>query len=325
MEVNEVLDPFDQMLAAVFTPDRVRAIEAGQSAIEAWDELGASGFLDALVPECSGGVELDLPVVGALWQSLGRHAVPLPVADTMVARAVLSSEEITVPSGPIALAFLAPGIEGVVSFGGVAEHILVDTGEFIQLVAVGDCRSQPTGIRGDVDARLCLSGAEAGRRIQRVGDGLLPALALTRAALIAGASMRLLEMSVAYANERVQFGKPIGRQQVLQQNLAMMAEDCVASRISVEMACAGGFPIAEKGAATAKSVASTMAPRISNTAHAIHGAIGISEEHDLQLFTRRLHAWRLAGGAEGFWNARLGKQMLEETLTTLDWARHLAR
>ena len=48
------------------------------------------------------------------------------------------------------------------------------------------------------------------------------------------------------------------------------------------------------------------ATRVAATAHAVYGAIGISEEHDLQLFTRRLHEWRLADGSETYWNRLLG-------------------
>ena len=73
-----------------------------------------------------------------------------------------------------------------------------------------------------------------------------------------------------------------------------MAEDAVAARIASQLGSAGAFPPALAAAATAKSVAGKAAARIAASAHAVHGAIGISEEHDLQLFTRRLHAWRLA-------------------------------
>ncbi|WP_373693913.1 hypothetical protein [Parafrankia sp. BMG5.11] len=59
---------------------------------------------------------------------------------------------------------------------------------------------------------------------------------------------------MAYANERVQFGKLVGRQQAVQQLLAVVAEDAVAARMAVELACEGGGTIFR--AATAKSVAS---------------------------------------------------------------------
>jgi hypothetical protein len=105
-------------------------------------------------------------------------------------------------------------------------------------------------------------------------------------------------MTTRHANERVQFGKPIGRQQALQQNLAVMAEDAVAARIAAQLGCARGLDVSLAAAAVAKSTASSVAARLAGTAHAVHGAIGISEEFDLPLLTRRLHEWRLADGSK---------------------------
>ena len=74
-------------------------------------------------------------------------------------------------------------------------------------------------------------------------------------------------------------------------------------------------------AATAKATTSAAAPRIAATAHAVHGAIGISEEYDLQLLTRRLHEWRLADGSEGYWAQALGTARLSSDQGTVDWVR----
>ncbi|GGD87551.1 hypothetical protein GCM10011515_03910 [Tsuneonella deserti] len=146
-------------------------------------------------------------------------------------------------------------------------------------------------------------------------------LLLTSAA-ISGAADHVLVATVDYAGTRVQFGKPIGRQQALQQQLALMAEDCLAVRLSVELAAMGEarWPATLRTAA-AKTVASSAAPRIASVAHAIHGAIGISEEYDLQLHTGRLHQWRLALGSEGRWSRQLGSAVLASNLTALDWTR----
>jgi alkylation response protein AidB-like acyl-CoA dehydrogenase len=155
--------------------------------------------------------------------------------------------------------------------------------------------------------------------IERAGLGET-ARALLHAAAISGAADRVLDMTAAYAGERVQFGKPIGRQQAIQQQLAVMAEDCVAVRMAVELAAAGDTPDPLRVAA-AKSVASAAAPRIANTAHAVHGAIGISAEYDLQLYTRRLHQWRAALGSETRWNRDLGHAVLVSHAPVLDWTR----
>jgi hypothetical protein len=145
-------------------------------------------------------------------------------------------------------------------------------------------------------------------------------IALLLAAVISGASDKVLAMTAAYAGERAQFGKPIGRQQAIQQQLAVMAEDCVSVRMAVELAAATDAPDPLRAAA-AKAVASAAAPRIANTAHGVHGAIGISAEYDLQLYTRRLHEWRLAGGSESRWTRELGHSLLASHAPVLDWTR----
>jgi len=318
--MNDLLDPFDRMLESIVTPAAVRAIEEGASAAPLWAEFAASGFLDALVSEDHGGAGLTLADVGPLWQALGRHAVPLPVAETMVARALLAASGLEAPQGPIA--FATPTSIGVamVPFGLVADHLLVDRGECLELIERDIAGCEPTGVQGDLTGRITL-GALGAAMLPRPEEGLRAIGAVIRAAAMAGAAAHLLKLTVDYANERVQFGKPIGRQQALQQQLSVMAEFAVSTRIAVELACASGLPVRFAAAATAKSIASSTTAQIANTAHAIHGAIGISEAYDLQLYTRRLHEWRLSDGSEGYWNHVLGKRLHASSLRVVDWAR----
>lgn len=156
--------------------------------------------------------------------------------------------------------------------------------------------------------------------IGRGGGDAAPARSVMLAAAISGAADRVLAMSVDYANQRVQFGKPIGRQQAVQQQLATMAEQVVAVRLAVDLAGARGWPTPER-AALATRVAAENAATIANTAHAVHGAIGISEEYDLQLYTSRLHAWRLEMGGETLAARSLGRAVLKANGSTLDWMR----
>jgi alkylation response protein AidB-like acyl-CoA dehydrogenase len=169
-------------------------------------------------------------------------------------------------------------------------------------------------------APLALGEAMIDRAAPDEGQAAAARILLLAAAL-AGAADTVLRMTVAYANDRVQFGKPIGRQQALQQQMAVMAEDCVAMRIAVEQAAGRGQWPDPLRAAVAKTIAAAAAPRIANTAHAVHGAIGISAEHDLQLFTRRLHEWRLDGGSETMWNRAIGRAVLDSPLDMLGFVR----
>lgn len=147
--------------------------------------------------------------------------------------------------------------------------------------------------------------------------------AVVTAAQIVGALERVLDLTLTYARQRTQFGRAISRFQVIQQQLAVMAERVSAARVAAQIGCAGSGKLPDAGcAAVAKSVASEAAAAVAATAHAIHGAMGITAEYDLQLFTRRLHRWRADFGSETHWQRVLGAAVLQsDAPLTLDYMR----
>ena len=148
--------------------------------------------------------------------------------------------------------------------------------------------------------------------------------AVTTAAAISGAADRVLAMTIDYANQRIQFGKPIAKQQAVQQQLAVMAEQVVMARIAAQIGCSHGLTPPLEIVAIAKQGASRAAVQIAAIAHAVHGAIGISEAYDLCLYTRHLNEWRTAHGSEGYWAEQLGRARLASpTITTVDYIRGL--
>ena len=148
--------------------------------------------------------------------------------------------------------------------------------------------------------------------------------AIVTAAMIAGAGDHVLAMTIDYAGQRVQFGKPIARQQAVQQQIAVMAEQVVMARIAAQIGCAQGLTPSAEIAAIAKYSASRAAVQIAAIAHAVHGAIGMSEAHDLCLYTRHLTAWRSAYGSESYWAEQLGRARLAKPeINTVDYVRGL--
>ena len=305
MDMSELVDPFARMIEDVCTPEAIRKIETCGPIDEMWGAFVESGFLDALVAEESGGAGLSLADAAPLIELLGARAVPMPVAETMVARALLAAAGADVPEGPIAIATGA----GAVPFAGVATHVLSGSPEAPVVAAAG---ATATGVFHDIDGFLPAAD----------GAALRPLTAVIRALQISGAAGRILEMTVAYANERTQFGKPIGKQQAVQQQLAVLAEQAVAARIASAIGVRSGLQPRVLDAAVAKHGTSLAVAEIAGIAHAVHGAIGISEEYDLQLLTRRLHAWRLADGSEGYWAGVLGGERLASAgQSTADFIR----
>jgi acyl-CoA dehydrogenase len=72
-------------------------------------------------------------------------------------------------------------------------------------------------------------------------------------------------------------------------------------------------------AGMAKARASEAVALVAPLAHAIHGAIGVTAELDLQLYTRRLHDWRADFGSERIWNLAVGRALLASGDSALDF------
>ncbi|MGE0701927.1 MAG: acyl-CoA dehydrogenase family protein [Hyphomicrobiaceae bacterium] len=137
-------------------------------------------------------------------------------------------------------------------------------------------------------------------RIVGAVDAAWPGIAacLTRgavlvSAMIVGAAERVLEMTVNYAKDRVQFGQPIGRYQAVQNMVTdILLETHLAKLLTRQAAWRldAGLPY-EREAAIAKASASRGSRRLMVRAHDVHAGVGFMLHHDLQLFSRRADYW----------------------------------
>ncbi|MBB1593767.1 acyl-CoA dehydrogenase family protein [Achromobacter sp. UMC46] len=308
-------DAAERLFAQTCTPALIRGIEQDQSAAQAWQACEDAGFGDALVPESQGGAGLDLPDALPVVLAAGRHLCPYPIAHTMLARAWLALTGRPRPTGSITLAPHGLAIQGTRVTGAsvpwmrVADHVLAHINGQAWLLPAQAGHVQPNGVHGSLDGEASWALADA----HCLGNGSpLDELAATAyAGLMAGAMDRVLALTLDYANTRAQFGKPIGRFQAVQQQISVMAEQVWAARMAAQLAFQGqgGLPQAML-AAVGKARASQAAPMVADIAHAVHGAIGVTAEFDLQLYTRRLREWRLAGGSESHWHERVGAHAL---------------
>jgi alkylation response protein AidB-like acyl-CoA dehydrogenase len=126
-----------------------------------------------------------------------------------------------------------------------------------------------------------------------------------------GNIQRVLEMTVDYAKERKQFDRPIGSFQVMQHYCADMATDVDGARFSTYQAAwmlSEGLPCA-KEVAIAKAWIGQAAQRVFALAHQIHGAIGVTVEHDLHYYTRRAKAAELAFGDADLYREVVAREM----------------
>lgn len=292
----------------------LRAVERGEWPAAIWDPLEALGLPLALVPEAVGGAGLGWRAVGPVFEALGRHGAPAPMGETMVAAGLLAAAGIAPPEGPIAIA--ADGGDRV-PWGRHARHLARCDGD---MVALADA----TALRWEHGANIAREPRDAAALPSAaIAEGHLPAafgaeagplaLALLRACQMAGALAAALELAVDYANTRRQFGRPIGRFQAIQQQLAVCAGEAAAAQVASARACRAADRHGLAGAAfeigCAKIVAGEAAGTGAAIAHQVFAAIGFTEEHALHHLTRRLWSWREEAGTERFWAARVGREV----------------
>jgi alkylation response protein AidB-like acyl-CoA dehydrogenase len=311
-------------------PAVLRLAEQGTWPSAAWAALEEAGLHRALLPESAGG--FDVPVADALslLRVAAEYALPLPLAETMLASRLLADAGLPVPDGPLTIAPVTNGepltlradrLHGVVSRipwgrNAVALAALIESDGItrVALVQRHDWTDEPgENIAREPRDTLRFDGAP-------VSVGLIDASltdiraigAALRSQQMAGALMRLSAMTTQYAQDRVQFGRPIGKFQAVQQNLAVLAGQtaaaCAAADLAAEAVAAPGklrvLPIAAAKARTGEAAGIGAA-----IAHQVHGAIGFTFEHSLHFLTRRLWSWRDEFGNETEWNRLAGRHM----------------
>ncbi|MFL1461856.1 acyl-CoA dehydrogenase family protein [Roseococcus sp. DSY-14] len=302
-ELRELLTTqLDRLLAA---HPVLRAVEAGEWPAALWAEAEALGLGLALVPEGQGGVGLSWGDAAAVWQVLGRHGAPLPLGEQMLAARLLAEGGMEAPDGLLALALAG----GPAPWGRHAAWVVAVEGARVALLPAGDV-VPGTNLGREPRDRL---GAAAPAARGLLPDGRLAplGLALLRAAQVAGALEAVLALAVDWANTRKQFGRPIGKFQAVQQQLAAMAGEVALAGVAVAAAAraadARGLAGAEFEVACAKVVAGEAATLGAATAHQVFAAIGITEDHALHHLTRRLWSWREEGGTERAWATEAGR------------------
>lgn len=327
-----VLDSTRRLFEALYPPAEGNRRDDTAWPKAAWDKVAELGLPLALVPEESGGFGLGPAAAQGILALAGRYAVPLPLAESMIAARLLVGAGIETPEGPLTIAVAGARLEarrgdGQLSLSGRLPRVAwgADAAGIVLVADLADGAAlalllpQEVTVRGgrnmageprdEIDIEATIPPERV--RPSPIGAAELKAQgAAMRAMQLAGCLARVLEMSVAYANERVQFGRPIGKFQAIQQNLAVMAGQVAASEGAAALGASALLGEADPLViAAAKVRAGEAAGIVASIAHQVHGAIGFADEHTLHLQTRRLWSWRDEYGAETEWSRVIGERV----------------
>ncbi|MFE8013894.1 acyl-CoA dehydrogenase family protein [Streptomyces antibioticus] len=295
-----------EVLAKQAGPELIRAGWPGgrpESVDAVWRTLAGVGVAATLVPEHADGLGLDENALPPLMEALGRSGLPVPAAETVAVGAPLLSA-VRAPRLPAVLdgsalltVSLVPGAP--VPFAARADLIAVAVDDGLRLYTRDEVDVEPADA---VDGSRCPA-----RVTPQPGSGLLlaegpEALAAARlrgvlatSALLVGLSERMLELTVAYVQQRHQFGVPVGSFQAVKHALADVELAVRFARpavLAAGWAQAAGDKEATVRTSMAKVLASDAARVTARTAIQCHGAMGYTTEYDLHLYAKR--AWALA-------------------------------
>ena len=336
-EETELLrDVVRDVLAAGATPEATARAEQAEGVPDLWREIAALDWPligiatdDAHEPDA-------VEQLAVVLEAIGRHAALVPLAETGLARWILGGTDVDLAADAVlTVAPVRPSERlrmerraGEVVLTGVANRVpwAGQAGAIVAYADDGD-RERAVLVRGgaaglDIGAGRNLA-AEPRDRVT-FASVACPAsavvehapsrpaaaarAALGRTAATVGALEAAYETTREHVRSRRQFDRPLVRLQIVGAHLARMASDVALARASLASAVAAhaGAEDPAWAIAAAKVMSARAAGAVARRAHQLHGAIGTTREHTLQLWTRRLWAWRDEAGTEREWGARLG-------------------
>ena len=328
-----ILDTCSRLFTEQCSPAVVNAAEEGNWPVALWTAIEAAGLSLAWVPEKYGGVDGSLADGFAISRAAATHAAPIPLAETLLAGWLLAEAGLDCPSGPMSVSTAVLTLDSEQRLSGSAKRIpFAANSEYLAVLALSQRDSVCTvlvpcsdlninphpNLAGEIAADVTFTNSmpiaamncrpDQSARLSQMG-------AVMRSQQIAGALAHVLDQCIEYASDRQQFGRPIGRFQAVQHNLAMLAGEAAAASSAADAAIRAmeqyglDDPRAQIAVASAKVRSGEAAGAGAAIAHQVHGAMGYTHEYSLQHYTRRLWSWRDDFGSESVWAVQLGNQV----------------
>lgn len=339
-EIRDMIaDSINRMFSETIDKKLRMEAEAGQWPSTLWDLVEEGGFPKLLVPESAGGT-------GGVWldaypvlHAIGYHQAPLPLVETIVGNGFLGYVGLPVPDGPVTIIQQGAGDELILAMrdsqlalDGSAKSIpwarqathlviggrvegkcvigLIENGHRSIRITAGANIAQEPRDKVDLDDCRCIAHGYLDERFPINPVSMFGALA--RSITMVGAADFALHQSVQYANDRIQFGHPIGKFQAIQHALAVLAGEVTAAGTAAQAACdSANRGNARFEIAVAKIRSGTAAGIAARIAHQVNGAIGFTYEHNLHYATKRLWCWRAEFGSESVWAQELGENAIK--------------
>lgn len=334
MTKSLVADSAERLFSGKMNRQFLEQLENGIWPSSLWEQVARNGYPDALVPETKGGFGGNWSDVYEILRSAGANSLPLPLAETIVAKYLLGVAGLEIPNGPVTvieqsrrgrlrislskgilrLHGIAPGVPWARWCNWAAVSAMLEGAPVLALLDLKGQNSivltERNNIAGEPRDELSFQDTACATYARFSPPCRQPVWvlgALTRCISSVGALESALELSLTYAREREQFGRPIGRYQAIQHLLAVLTGEVSSARMATQVAAAAmPGPTAGFDVAVAKVRSGEAAGRGAAIAHQVHGAMGTTLEYGLNFLTRRLWSWRREFGTDAHWAEQLG-------------------
>ncbi|ONM46751.1 acyl-CoA dehydrogenase family protein [Nocardia donostiensis] len=275
-----VVDALDTLLARHAGVERCRKLASGEGYDHALErELRVGGFFDSFTEESVGPLGATLAV-----ERIGAHLGTISATAHLLVLPALGIDSL---EGAVAL--VLDGEDLPVRFAAEAATVLTAGADRCALSHSAQAASA---------ALPSAYGYSLGRVVAEAGEDLAPGTAATMinwwrigvSAEAIGMMHKALDIAVQYAKDRRTFGRAIGSFQALQHRAAELTILLEGARWLTYEAAFHGAP--EEAAATAAAHTMAALHTVTRETHQLLGAIGLTREHDLHLYTLRLQALR---------------------------------
>ena len=280
----------------------------------------------------------DNPSLMKLWtdiiQMSAKMGVPLPFTETVICNYLFSELNLEPPTGMITFALDTQNIKitnNKISGNLLSVPYLNLTNKIILVQEIDDVKhfifienkngslknkknflSEP---RFDLNIKDCeilnIQKLSLDINFNHIGS-------IVRSAQMVGSMEKVVNLSIDYCSQRVQFGRSLSKFQAIQHQISEMAVELAASNAALS-----SLKITNKlmpnldDIAILKIRTGIAAGKLIAISHQVHGAMGFTKEYELSYFTKNLNSWRNDFGNETYWQNILGKNFLEKTNLSL--------
>ena len=330
-EIKEmVIEVVEQILKDKIEKKTVDLLESGMWAEDLWQILLENELHNIMLSEELGGAGGDLEDLLTVYSLMGQYAAPIPFIEHTLSNYLLQQVKLPVQQTLTTYHISQPlqlendhlqGKLQYVPWARYAKQLVTlakdSQSNYIVLVDIAEgILEKGTNLAAEPRDHISLNGVKVRSKVAISKEEWSQFQKIVTAVSVSkmyGALKTAFELSIQFSKAREQFGRPIHRFQLVQQRLAIMAgEEALMKTATANMQMVLVKQVEQYEVAYARLRMDEAAKTVATSSHQVHAAIGVTHEHQLHQFTRRLWAWRDEEFTSRYWK----EQLVQESLSS---------